>query len=500
MARANKNNNQSDFRITSYGIHDEVTGSSVLCEVNGLKILFDLGSFQSQEYDLAKVYKMNYAKGKIPLDELDYVIISHAHADHCAMLPILVRDDVNFQGKILCTEGSQRLIALNITDCAFVMAQECKAYNKHAKKPIQPLYTMEEAEKTIPLLQGYGYNHKIYLNDNVYFEFIPNGHLYGSASIYLTYMKDEYTNRHLLFTGDHFYGADKTQLRPFTKSFDTERKLKPHVVITEATYGGRYHEKNYDIEAELEKVVLKSHKAGHVLFLPAFAISRSTQIAYYLKRIFERHPELMNDENYPIYMAGKMMQTAHNIIGNGKMKNEFVDEYWYEAYDLFSWSRINKIDNFQDVEDKLTDNKPKIIIASSGMVTGGYSSFLAETFVGRSNADILFCGYQCEGSVGANLIRETSKPAGAKKRISIQGKEYKVKCNVVGQLKLSGHADENQLKNLILKQCDGRSLRKVIIIHGNEEAKEFLKNDLERNMNMDKKEVVIAKTNTSIKG
>lgn len=499
MARTKKKIT-NDFRITSYGPYDEVTGSSVLCEVAGLKILFDLGSFQSQEYDLAKIYKTNYAKGKIPFDQLDYVVVSHAHADHCALLPILVRDDVDFKGKILCTEGSQRLIALNIIDCAFVMAQECKAYNKHTSKPILPLYTMEEAEQTIPLLQGYGYNSPVYLSDNVYIEFIPNGHLYGSASVYLTYIKDEYTNKHLLFTGDHFYGAKDIQKRPFTRSFDTERKLKPSVVITEATYGGRFHTKNYDIETELEKIVLKSHKSGHVLIIPAFAISRSTQIAYYLKRIFERHQELMDDTNYPIYMAGKMMQSAHHIIGNGNLKHEFVDEKWHDDYDLFGWHRISKVDNFQDVESKLTDNKPKIIIVSSGMLCGGYSSFLTETFVTRSNADFLFCGYQCEGSLGSNLIRECAKPAGSKKRVSIQGKEYKVKCNIVGQLQMSGHADERQLKELITKQCDGRVLKKVIIIHGSEEAKESLKEDLEKSMNMDKKEVVVARTEQSIKG
>ena len=490
----------NDFRITPFHCANEVTGTSVLVEVDGLKILFDLGSFQSQEYDLAKVYKMNYAKGKIPLDDIDYVLISHAHADHCALLPILAREEINFQGKIMCTEASQKLIALNIIDCAFVMAQECKAYNKHAKKPIVPLYTMEDAERTIPMIQGYGYNSPIYLSDNVYIEFIPNGHLFGSASIYLTYIKDEYTNRHLLFTGDHFYGAKELQKRPFTKSFDTERTLKPNIIITEATYGGRYHIKNYDIEKELEKIVVESHKQNHVLVIPAFAIARSTQIVYYLKRIFERHPELMNDTNYPVYMAGKMMQSAHRYIGDPSLKNEFVDEKWHDSYDLFNWQRISRIDNFQDVESKLTDNKPKIIVVSSGMVTGGYSSFLAEQFVGRSNADFLFCGYQCEGSVGANLIKECAKAKGEKKRISIQGKEYKVKCNVVGQLSMSGHADETQLVNLIKKQCDGRSLKKVIIIHGDENAKEFLKQDLENNLNMDRKEVIIPKPQEVIKG
>ncbi len=500
LAMAQYKKKSNDFRVTSYHIHDAVTGTSVLVEVDGLKILFDLGSFQSQEHDLAKIYQYNYSKSEIPFSELDYVIISHAHADHCALLPILLREEIQFSGRIMCTEASQKLIALNIVDCAFIMSQECKAHNKRAKKMVYPIYTMEQAEQTIPLLQGYSYDDDIPLNGRVSFRFIPNGHLFGSASIYLTYVKDEYTNKHLLFTGDHFIGCKESQKRPFTRTYEQEKLLKPSVVITEATYGGRFHDTGYDIEKELEKIVLASYRRRRVLVIPAFAIARSTQIVYYLKRIFDRHPELSEDEHYPIYMAGKMMKAAHAIIGRDSLKEEFCDPKWFEAYDLFNWGRVQKIDNFQSVEEKLTDNLPKIIIASSGMVTGGYSSFLAEQFVGRQNVDFVFCGYQCEGSVGANLLRETAKPRGQKRKISIQGKEYIVRCNVAGQLSMSGHADQRQLENLIVKQCDGRSLKKVIIIHGSEDAKSKLKEGLENKLNMDKKEILIPKPNHSIKG
>ena len=363
-----------------------------------------------------------------------------------------------------------------------------------------PIYSMEDAERTIPMIQGYGYNDDIPLNERVSFRFIPNGHLFGSASIYLTYVKDEYTNKHLLFTGDHFYGATKNQVRPFTKEFSKEKTLKPSIVITEATYGGRYHEKNYDIEKELEKVILESHRKGHILFIPAFAISRSTQIVYYIKRIFERHPELMKDDNYPIYMSGKMMANAHRIIGSDRFKKEFVDERWHEAYDLFNWGRINKVDNFQDVESKLIDNKPKIIIASSGMLCGGYSAFLAEHLIPRGNVDVLFVGYQGDSTTGRVLIDRTKPDYKGKRVVTIQGKEIKIRCNVKGNLLLSGHADSKQLKELITKQCDGRVLKKVIIIHGDENAKEYLKEDLEKTLNMDRKEVIIAKPNQPIKG
>ena len=136
---------EKDFRITNFGVTDTVTGTSILVEVDGLKILFDIGGYQSQIDSMETVYKNNFKKLKIPFDQLDYIIISHSHNDHCALLPLVVKEELGFNGRIMTTEASQQLIALNIVDCAFVMQQECKAYNKRAKKPIYPLYNMDEA-------------------------------------------------------------------------------------------------------------------------------------------------------------------------------------------------------------------------------------------------------------------------------------------------------------------------------------------------------------------
>lgn len=466
-----------DFRIINYGT-DSVTGSCIIVEVDGLRIAFDLGGYQSQIESLDKIYKTNAKKLNIDFSTLDYIIISHAHADHCSMLPLIAREELDFNGKVMTTEASQGLIALNIVDCAFIMQQETKAYNKRAKKKLLPMFTIEDAEKTIPMIQGYGYNEKIKLSDRVYFEFIPSSHMFGSASIYLTYIKNEYTNKHLLFTSDHFYGANELQKRPFTKSWDIERILKPSIVITESTYAGKYHDKNYDIEKELEKYVLESYKNNHILFIPSFAIHRSTVIAYYLEKIFKRHPEIMKDENYKIYMSGKMMANAHRIIGNERLKKEFVDEKFYDGYGLFQFNKIVKLDNFQDVQSSLLDNKPKTIISSSGMVSNGYSSFLAEHLLPRNNVDVLLCGFQSDGTIGRKLL--DYKDDKTKNKISIQGKEIKIKANILGSLLLSGHADEQQLEDLILKQCDNKVLKNVLIIHGDKESKEFLKESLEQ--------------------
>ena len=208
-----------------------------------------------------------------------------------------------------------------------------------------------------------------------------------------------------------------------------------------------------------------------ILFIPTFAIHRQTEVIYMLKKIFDRN-ELLKNSNIPIYSAGVMSGKAHRILGNPKYK-EFYDEEWQNLDEIFEWDRINFIERFKDVEEKLTDNKCKIVLASSGMLTGGYSSYLTTCYVGRNNVNFLFTGYQAIGSVGNRIIE------GEHKTVSIQGKPYPIRCNVVGKINLSGHADNDQLIGLI-KSLNQRVLKKIIIIHGDDDRKELLKNQLDK--------------------
>ena len=475
----------TDFRITPFHVNNSVTGSSVLVEVDGLKILLDLGMFQSQTHKLVDIYKINYQKLNIPFEEIDYIILSSSHADHCCGIGLLGREDINFKGRVITTEMAQELIALNIKDSAHLMANECKAYNKkYGKEELIPLYGEKEVTNVLNILEGHGYNEVIRLNDNVSFEFLPNGHLCGDGSIYITYIKSEYEKKRLLYTGDHNFNRKK----PFTKHW-IEKNYKADVVITESTYAGRNHPKE-NIFKQMEQAIIDvCLDKKEILFIPTFAIHRQTEVIYMLKKIFENN-ELLNKSNIPIYSCGVMSGKAHRILGNPKYK-EFYDEEWQNLDDVFEWDRINFIERFKDVEEKLTDNKCKIVLASSGMLTGGYSSYLTTCYVGRNNVNFLFTGYQAVGSVG-NRIME-----GKYKTVSIQGKPYPIRCNVIGKINLSGHAGNDQLIGLI-KSLNQNVLKKVIIIHGDEDRKELLKNQLDKCLNSSV-EVIIPKVKEVIK-
>jgi len=478
-----KKSEEHDFRITPYHVNNSVTGSSVLCEVDGLKILLDLGMFQSQTHKLEDIYKINHNKLKIPFDKLNYIILSSGHADHSCGLGVIGRKDIEFNGRVMATELSTELIALNLKDSAHLMNGECEAYNKNHNANLIPLYNDSDAENALSYIQGYGHNEKIKLNDKVTFEFLPNGHLSGDGSIYITYQKDEYTKKRLLYTGDHNFGREK----PFTKKW-VEKCLKADCIISESTYSGKDHLKQDNFKVLEDAILDVCVNKKEILFIPCFAIHRQTEVVYMLKQIFDKN-KILRNSNIPIYSAGVMSAKAHRILGNPKYKC-FYDEKWQELDDVFEWEDVTHIERFKDVSEKLIDNKVKIILSSSGMLSGGYASYLASCFVNRHNVSFLFTGYQAIGSVGDKIMSQEHKT------VSIQGKAYLIKANSLGKLDLSGHAGNDELIGLI-QSVNQKVLKKVILIHGDDNRKELLKDQLEKVLN--DKEIIIPKVGEVIK-
>ena len=482
----------TDFVFTSFQPSNEVTGSAFLLEIpqEGVRMLLDCGAYQNSAMTTKQIFDINGRKTKkIPWSELTHVIISHSHADHCGLLPLVMRDELGFTGKIICTEPSQPLISLNCQDAAFVMANQAKAWNKqNPKKPILTLFGMEHASELIKHLHGYGYNEKIPITENVDVTLVPTGHLLGDASIIIEYRKDEWTTRRIFYTGDT--NAWTTMPRPFTKQFDTSVIYDCDTVICESTYGCRKHS-GQDAKKELERVVAEHViKNRGVLLIPTFAIGRSAQVAHLLREIWNEHPE-WEKVNVPIYMAGMMMGKAFNTYSNEYYQKYFMDEQW-SASEVFKWGRIQKIDKFNEVEDKLIDNKPKIILASSGMCTGGYTVYLCQQMIGRPNVAILFSGYVGEGTTGRAILDTLNKE---NKYVTIQGVKYKVRCQLPDRLELSGHADSTQLFKLLTQSFNQKKLKNIIVVHGGQEEREYIVQGLKDRDTYNNKNIVTVEEN-----
>lgn len=470
MGKPKKNKH---FKVTNYGVYDEVTGTSILVEVDGLKVLFDYGLYQSNLLDAKQIIEANWnSKKRIPLEEIDYVIVTHAHCDHAGGIPMLFRPDSPFQGKVLCTEPSAPLISMVCCDSAFVQQNQIKGYlKKHPKQELYPNYTISDAEQVILHLQGYRYNEKVWLNDRVSIEFLPNGHLFGSASVYLEFMVDEYENATLLFTGDYNYNPKIA--RPFTKEWDTDRILNVDCLITEATYGNKVHEWT-DPNVDLEKYVLEEViDKRHVLLLPAFAVSRSTQLLSMVKHIYDNNP-ILAKRKIPVYFVGRMTQQSHRTLGNEYYKKFYVDDCWLPDYDVFNWGRVNKIEKFQEVEEKLIDSQPKIIIVSGGMGCG-HSLFLLQQLCDKHWCTILGSGY---AGIGTPMRAVNDASREGRKQVSLQGKVRMLNATVLQPLEMSGHSDYLQICQFTQKALNKKKLKNIIIIHGDEDAKKYLKQEI----------------------
>lgn len=467
MGKQRKTDN--DFRITELQQTDEVTGSSLLVEVDGQVILIDYGMIQNADFDVSKAYDVTKEKKKVPIDKLTAVILTHSHADHVGNLGILSRSDIDFKGKIYATELCAALTREILYDSAYIMCSETERYNNNNKdkKKISPLYTKDEVDTLMNMVRCYGYEKKIWLTDRLYFEFLPSAHLPASAMIYLVYQKDEYKKKTLLCTGDFYYGDSP---RPFTKSV-LNKCLKANTVVVESTYGNRRHDKANPIDF-IEDVIMKECvNKNRILFIPVFAQHRSTVLCYYLHEIFKRN-EVIRNKNIPVYFCSKLLSTCHDLIGKPEYK-EFYDDEWKDLDYIFKNSGFTFVKQGLDVQ-KLLNNNLKIIIASSGMMSGGFSTMIAKSYVPNTKVSIIATGYQGDSTLGRILME------GQSKKIVIDGESKTVRCKHLGVIpNMSCHADIDGIISFI-KSLNQSTLKKVLIHHGGKDERENLKSELEK--------------------
>lgn len=467
MTKRTKKTNKSfhAFKVTQYQPNDTVTCSSVLVEVDGLKILFDLGLMQDSSLTFKQLYHFNMQKlQSIPFDEIDFVVISHAHYDHISALPILARQETNFKGSIITTELTAELGNLIMLDAQKINQSEVAKYSIIDKCKYRTFYDKEDIVNIMEQIRCYSYEQKIKLNDNVYLELLPASHLAGASMCYLVYEKDNITKR-LLFTGDFSYGH-KIE-KPFTKSV-LNKTLKVDTLICESTYGNKNKASSYKVSDDplkfLEKIIKEEViNKKQTLWIPSFAVHRATTLLYYLDKL---------NIDVPIYFCGQLMQQAHEVIGDERFKC-YYDEQWNtnENRNIFE-KEIKFLTTRQDVEHFCFNNIPKIVISSSGMYDKGYSALLSTAYVGNKKVSTVSCGFMGEGTLGYSI---KNKEAYA----NVNGNKTKVKCNYLGTIpNLSGHANFNQLVDFI-RGLNQSVLKTVILVHGDTESKMCLKEELE---------------------
>lgn len=465
------------------GASKQVTGSCHLLEIKNIegekdiKIIIDMGQVQDGSMSFNQLYKWNGRRFPIDFSEIDYVVLSHSHFDHCSLLPRLPA--LGYNGTIITTQLSAELSEINLLDACKIHLKEIEKENNIKKKktnkykePYIPLFTQASTQWAIDNMRGYSYNQEIILNSKVSLKLIPSGHI-GGASMVLITIKDGY-EKNILFTGDTSCERDI----PFTMKANIEN-MKIDYIITENTYGDRLIPKCNPVDEFAKYIKETCIEKQSKLLAPVFSISRSTNVLHYLKLAYEKYPEL---NEIPIYLCSPMAVKSHRVLGKDS-SFEYYDDKWYEYKDLWNWSKITYVDSFKRMKEIMSRKEKAIYCASQGMLEAGFSQYIASQLLPKKNNRIVICGYQGVSTMGRNLLDGVQKSITI---IDIDGNKSKVpiRADISMIDGLSSHADYKSLIDMF-KTTKWTKIKKIIVVHGNEETCYIFANKLKNNFNAD---------------
>ncbi len=445
------------MKIKFCGAAKMVTGSCHLIEYANKKLLVDCGMRQGQDT------KTELGEDSFPFDaaSVDAVLLTHAHIDHSGLLPLLVKK--GFSGDIITTEATSQLCTIMLPDSANIQEYDAQLENKKrqraGKKLIEPLYTMQDVNNTLKLIKGVKYDETVKLSDEVTVRFKDAGHLLGSASVEI-WITEEGVTKTLAFSGD--IGRAE---RPII--CDPKFIEQADYVIMESTYGDRNHEAgtNDEKEAQLASVLRSAIARGGNIVIPSFAIGRTQELLYYIKR-FIANNTVKGLEKIPVYVDSPLGIEATRVYE--RSADGYYDE---EAMELrregspFDFETVNFTRTAD--ESKLINVTPgqKIIIASSGMCDAGRIRHHLKHNLYQKNATVIFAGYQAVGTLGRLLVDGAEK-------VKLFGEEIRVNAVIEHLSVFSGHAGRNELVDWVSAITPKPD--RVFLVHGEEEALDML--------------------------
>ncbi len=442
------------MKVKFCGASIGVTGSCHMISTDNHKILLDCGQFQGgKEMD-----RMNEEPFPFNPAEIECVILSHAHIDHCGRLPLLVKR--GFKGPIYCTDATADLLDVMLKDSAYIHEKDAEWQTRKnlrtGKPPVEPLYTIQDSEAALRLVKPILYDQLVELNPEMKIVFNDAGHILGSAITELWVTEGDKTSK-IVFSGD--LGVEN---RPILR--DPVKIKKADFLIMETTYGNRLHPENATSIDELIKITLKTIKRGGSVIIPSFAVGRTQELIYQFNMFYEHHPEYADTlGKVYVYIDSPMATTATEVFKkNAQVFDDETKAYIMSGDHPLDFPNLRFTRNTADSQMLNQDKTSKIIISASGMCEAGRIRHHLKHNLWDSRNSIVFVGYQAEGTLGRMLVE------GAKE-VKLFGEPIMVGAEIYNLEGFSGHADQKGL----LDWLGGfqKEPKHIFLVHGETQSK-----------------------------
>ena len=432
-------------KISFYGGAGSVTGANFLFEADGKKILIDCGMFQGHKV----ANDANWAPFPYDAKEVDILFITHAHIDHIGRIPKLIYE--GFEGEIYSTEPTRDLAPFMLEDTNHILS-----YNREFD--LSEIFNQENLDKAMGLWKSFEYHQTIKITENLSAVLLNAGHILGSAMVYFTY-----NGKKILFTGD--LGNSPSPLLP-----DTDKVIDADYVVMESVYGDRNHESRDQRRKFLEEAIEDNYNRKGALIIPTFSLERSQELLFEFNSLVEnkRIPVMPIFFDSPLAIKLTEVFKRNKKYFNDRAKQAMVhDKYIFDFPGLHSTLHTEESKSIIDVAN------PKVIIAGSGMSSGGRIVHHEKHYLPDANSTILLLGYQAIGTPG-RLIQEGVK------NVRIAGEEVRVKAHIRTIYGYSGHKDSDGLFGFVEDMRD--EVKKVFLVMGEPKSSLFLAQKIRDNL------------------
>ncbi len=450
------------MNITFLGATKTVTGSNFLVEAAGKKFLVDCGMYQGSakdEWENSEPFQFN-------VDEIDFVLLTHAHIDHSGRIPKLYID--GYRNEIITTKATRDLCSIMLPDSGHIQEQEIEWKNRKrvrkGEKPLPPLYTAQDAIDCMKLFRPVNYDEIIEINENLHVRFNDAGHMLGSAIIEI-WANENGKETKAVFTGD--LGNNDIPLLSSPTMIETADYL-----VMESTYGGRLHIRNDDKAKLFLNIVSETLDKGGTVVIPSFAVGRTQEILYELNNLKESGDEEFEKkyktlQSVPVYVDSPLAISATEIFKeNMNLFDEETQEIIKRGDNPLEFPGLQFTRTAEESKALNEKNESSIIISASGMCEVGRIKHHLKHNLWNPNSTILFVGYQAPGTLGRRIVD-------GEKTVKIFGEEIAVNARIEYIEGYSGHADQEWLLNFIYSFIT--KPKHIFLVHGEPEGQLVLK-------------------------